>query len=111
MHNHRIVPAGVASLQIDSGIVYGKHFSGSKLTFYAEHDTVPCPSDWTAEELKALVEIMPHEWNDIYDQYYTDFHDYCSFYQYLSDLISLAPLKGLSKEQIGELKKLNEVKL
>ena len=101
MHNHRIVPEGTEiSLGNDDGF---------ETAFYPEDDTIPMPSEWTAEELVVLAGITRSEWDEInidHRKKYRNCVDY-PFSQYLSDLISLTPLKGLTVE---EIRKLNEVK-
>jgi hypothetical protein len=79
---------------------------------YHAEDTVSLPSQWTAEQIVILAGITPEQWNRIYWEYDKrpvlgsdewKRRKSFDFSQYLSDLLSLAPLKGLSKEEIEEL--------
>lgn len=80
-----------------------------------KRDTIPVTSEWTAEEMKALAEIIKDEWDEIWNGFFRFCTDttktyrniFTTFHEYLSDLLSLVPLKGLTVE---EIKKLNEVK-
>ncbi len=99
MYQHRLVPAETPSAQIDSGVVYGKQFSGSNLIFYAESDTIPCPSDWTAEQLVQLGKTTKMDLDLIGDAFSHECISTGIMLQlsaYLSDLLTLAPLKGLT---------------
>ncbi len=94
--NHRIVPDGTAIVTTFP----------SMPCYYAESDTVPLPSPWTAEQLTALAKIPLEEWDEInviHRKEYRNCVDY-PFSQYLSGLLTLAPLKGLTTEQVKELK-------
>lgn len=97
MHNHRLVPEGAAIAYATFTRGQFEYSSGNPM--YHADDTIPMPSEWAAEELVVLAGITPEQWAEIC----CGCDDPFAFSQYLSDLISLAPLKGLSKEQIEEL--------
>ena len=125
MHNHRIVPEKTTAVLLPIEKVGGY--------FYRSDDTIFMPSEWTAEQLVELGRIGkddPNEWDDIHDGYieyvcafgrlhrpaaWTDILDalqlnekrdyviFMPFSQWLQALISLAPLKGLTVEEIRKL--------
>ena len=114
MYSYKIVPDGAAYFFVKT--------PDSKIECVTyEKALIPITSEWAAEKLKVLAEVTPQEWNIIFGyfianevvrRYYKDRGNTLqfetrggiSFSQYLSDLISLAPLKGLTIEQIKELK-------
>ena len=94
MHNHRIVPAGLSLLN------YKK---GHKKCLYKVNDTIPCPSDWTAEELVALAAWGEKDWLKIGSEHLLSGK---SLIEIIREILTLAA-SGLTVE---EIKKLNEVK-
>ncbi len=76
---------------------------------------IPCPSEWTAEEAVELLKWSSNDWIMIFWTYEQERRQWCwdhsvypypefmTFPEYFSALISLAPLKGLSKEEIKSL--------
>jgi hypothetical protein len=72
----RIISDNCEAIKIDSGIIYGKQFSGTPMTFYGEPDTI---------------EITDVEWDEI-EVAWEDEHIYWKtpLSKYLKVLISLA---------------------
>ena len=92
---HKIVPDGTPEIVLN--FFQTKPF-GVATPFYPKGETIPCPSEWTAQELVILAGITPAEWGEISSAWvkycYMGVHPpVIPFSQYLSDLISL---KGLS---------------
>lgn len=98
MYQHKLVPEGTPR---QSHPIYGK--------FYMDCDTIPCSSEWTAEQLTALASITREKWIFIHRKHKNVlsrnrlFISEYPFPQYLSDLLTLAPLKGLTVEEIKAL--------
>ena len=114
MYQHRLVPDGARGHTVHSG------FCQDSLAYYSEA-TIPMPSEWTAEQLVVLAGITPEEWNTIFGYFIAneviragyagvaentlrfETRGGKSFSDYLSTLISLAPLKGLTVEDMKKL--------
>lgn len=109
MYNLRIVPEGAPLTNFKAG---------HKKCLYKISDTIPCPSEWTAEEAVAILAMPKKKLDEIVREYNTFVTKFylkltvsngqilpMSFAQYLSDLISLA-LSGLTvEEKLSEVKK------
>lgn len=101
MYNHRIVPGNTTA--------HSRLFIDQKdrNIYWDDADTIPITSEWDAQQLKALAEITKSEWDEIVMSWCAWFSDEIPFSRHLFILISLAPLKGMTVE---EIKKLSEVK-
>ena len=102
MYNHRIVPDGIMSDLLHRVQSYEE-------PAYWERYTIPITSEWTAQKLKALVEMPKSMWDEIglaYRPYSRKLaKTYIPLGQFISELLPLVPLKGLTIEQIKGLKK------
>lgn len=106
---HRLVPEGIKP----------RWFNTPEESFYDVSDTIPCPSEWTAEEAVEILKITKAKWDEIFEGFLAWRKSIMlnapsvraltlkeiSPSKYLSELISLAPLKGLTVEEIRELNK------
>ncbi len=122
MYQHKLVPEGIEPSELNE--YYNSFISEDYTSVFKACDTIPLPSPWTAEQLTALASITREEWNIIFGYFVAnevvragyagvggntllfETKGGISFSQYLSDLLTLAPLKGLSREQIEELRKI-----
>lgn len=111
LYNHRIVPGGTREWP---------GFGRTTALLYDKKDTIPITSKWTAEEAVEILKITKMEGELIGNDYYRirrawekETYDgvsmagitgkTISFPEYLSDLLSLVPLKGLTIEEIKRL--------
>lgn len=116
MNNLRIVPEGLLFKYPPVTTTQGIIDFASQL----EAQSIPCPSEWTAEQAVEILKITAEEWNTIFLKWREwaepkmlealfsannsqELWASAAPAVYLSDLISLAPLKGLSKEEIEEI--------
>ncbi|MDD5510891.1 MAG: hypothetical protein PHI12_08775 [Dehalococcoidales bacterium] len=109
-YNHRIVPDGVrvSNPYKEKGKKYDEGFSDGVAIMIGY--SIPCPSEWTAEEAVEILKISKDDWNEIVHWYvwnkaYVRDGKFIEedFAPILSMLIHTAPLKGLSKEEIRKL--------
>lgn len=104
MYNHKLVPDGVtvSNPYKEHGKKYDEGFSDGVAIMIGK--SIPCPSEWTAEEAVEILKITKSELDSIGLWLYWDSRRKLS--SLIFDLISLAPLKGLTVEEIQELAKL-----